>query len=276
MLRSILRKIANKLLFITQTNIKTSVEISYLQPNNRLLNKRVLITGGSKGIGYAIAKKFIKEGAKVIITGRNEDDLKKASTDIGCYYIIADALNHNNIIDSIDRSEQILGGIDILVNNAGISLHEGNIRNVSEESFDKQININLKASYFYAKEFINNVEKNRINNASILFVSSERGTYVDDLPYGLTKVAINSLTQGLGKLLIKNNIRVNAIAPGITATQLTGFSEDNLSANYATGRVYLSDEVAEVACFLVSDSAKCLSGQILTCDNGNSVNSYRK
>ena len=99
---------------------------------------------------------------------------------------------------------------------------------------------------------------------------------MDDLPYGIIKAAINSLTQGLSKLLIQNNIRINAIAPGITATDMTGRSKDDLFAqHYSTGRYYLPEEVAEIASFLISDAAGCLSGQIIVCNNGKSIN-YRK
>lgn len=276
MIRKFLRKIANTFIQITQDKVVTIANISYIEASNKLKGKKVLITGGSKGIGFSIAKKFVEEGAEVVITGRNINDLNVASSQIGCKYIAVDATDFSNIDDTINKTVEMLGGLNILVNNAGISLHEGNIRNVEEKQFDQQIAVNLKASYFYSQKFIHAVENNHFEDSSILFISSERGTYVDDLPYGLTKAAINSLTQGLGKLMIKNGIRVNAVAPGITATNMTGFSKDDLTMEYASGRVYLPEEIAEVACFISSDAAKCLSGQILTCDNGNSVNSYRK
>ena len=108
-----------------------------------------------------------------------------------------------------------------------------------------------------------------------MFLSSERGQHVDDLPYGIIKAAINSLTQGLAKMLINSDIRINAVAPGITATSMTNRTVDDLyEENYSTGRCYLPEEVAEIACFLISDAAGCLSGQILVCNNGKSLN-YR-
>ena len=169
----------------------------------------------------------------------------------------------------------MLGGVDVLVNNAGISLHEGTIRNVRYEQFDRQIDVNFKGVYFLSQKFLALYEKEQRKGGSILFLSSERGQHVDDLPYGIIKAAINSLTQGLAKMLINSDIRINAVAPGITATSMTNRTVDDLyEENYSTGRCYLPEEVAEIACFLISDAAGCLSGQILVCNNGKSLN-YR-
>ena len=92
----------------------------------------------------------------------------------------------------------------------------------------------------------------------------------------MTKAAINSLTQGLANRVVESGIRVNAIAPGVTVSDMTGFSSDgSLYCDYnITERVYLPEEVAEVACFLLSDASKCLSGQILVCNEGNSINAH--
>ena len=250
--------------------------ITVLEANNRLSGKKIIITGGSKGLGYAMAKKFVLEGAEVLITGRDEESLKKSASEIGCKYIPYDVSDFEHMDDFILQADNLIGGANVLVNNAGISLHEGNIRNVQFEQFDKQININLKGAYFLSQKFLAIYEANDRKDGSILFLSSERGQHVDDLPYGIIKAAINSLTQGLAKMLIRNKIRINAIAPGITATNMTGRTINNLyENNYATGRCYLPEEVAEIACFLISDAAGCLSGQILVCNNGKSIN-YRK
>ena len=257
--------------------IIVKADIKYLAPNKRLENKRILITGGSRGLGYAMAKKFVSEGAEVLITGRNIDSLKQVSEELGCKFIQFDSTDFDNIDSFINKAKSILGQIDVLVNNAGISLHEGNIRNVTKESYDAQFNTNLKSVYFLSQKFLELYENNHQQNGSILYLSSERGKYVDDIPYGLIKASINSLTQGLSFLLRNSDIRINAVAPGITTTDMTGTSPDNLySGKYATGRYYLPEEVAEVACFLISDAAKCISGQIIGCDNGYNVNSYKR
>lgn len=254
----------------------TTANISLLEPNKRLLGKKIVITGGGSGLGYYMAKKFVDEGGIVLITGRREDVLKTASEELGCHYICFDVSKCNEMDLFIQKAANILDGIDCIVNNAGISLHEGDIRNVSESGYDQQFGINLKGGYFLSQSFINYFEKNKRTNGSILFVSSERGQYVDDIPYGLIKAAINSLTQGMAKLLIRSSIRVNAVAPGVTVSDMTGKTRENLySKEYATGRFYLPEEVAEVACFLLSDVSSCLSGQILICNNGFSVNSYK-
>lgn len=225
-----------------------------------------------------MAKKFVAEGARVIITGRNEKQLIKASENIGCDFIVLDVTKFNEIEPILKSIDQRIGGFNVLVNNAGISLHEGTILNVCEKQYDRQFDTNLKAPYFITQKFLEIYLANKRTDGSILFISSERGTYVDDIPYGLTKTSINSLTQSLAKLLIHEKIRINAIAPGVTASDMTGreVGGNMYAPNYSTGRTYQPEEVAEVACFLISDAASCLSGQILNCNNGDSVNTYRK
>lgn len=175
----------------------------------------------------------------------------------------------------IEKVNQLLGGVNILVNNAGISLHEWDIANVSIEQFNQQINTNLRGGYFLTQKFLETIRNNKTPNANILFISSERGIQTDDIPYGLTKAAINSLVKGLAPKLIKENIRINAVAPGITTSDMTGFKkEGNL---YYKGnpnhRVYLPEEVAEVATFLISYASSCISGQIKVYNEGNTGNS---
>ena len=262
-------------LFIPKNVLRADIHL--LEPNQRLTGKKIIITGGGHGIGFAMAKKFKSEGADVLITGRNEEVLIKSAKELGCAYMVLDITNTREFDSFIKLADQKLGGVNVLVNNAGVSLHEGNILNVTEETFDTQINTNLRGGYFLSKHFIKFINENQRNDGNILFLSSERGQYADDIPYGLTKAAINSLTKGLAMFLRRDNIRVNAVAPGITATSMTGYTKDNLyMQNYSTGRCYLPEEIAEVACFLISDAAGCLSGQVLYCDNGFSNNSYKK
>ena len=170
-----------------------------------------------------------------------------------------------------------IGGFNCLVNNAGISLHERSFFDVTEEQFDSQFSTNLKGGYFLTQCFVDGYRGGG-KNGKVIFLSSQRGSFVDDIPYGLTKATINSLVQGLAYDLIEYGIRVYGLAPGVTLTDLIG-EETNGNLYYEINRskrIYLPEEVAEVAAFLLTDIANCLSGNILVCDEGRSINSYKK
>lgn len=256
---------------------KITANISYLQPNNRLAGKKIIVTGGGKGLGAAMAKKFVSEGASVLISGRDEKALKVTAEKIGCKYLILDIQNTTELDKFISEADRILGGVDCLVNNAGISLHEPTFFDVTPETFDAQIATNLRGGFFLTQSFTKLLlQKKRKGN--VLFVSSETGDTVDIRPYGFTKAAINSMVQGLACLFVKEGIRVNAVAPGITASDMTGYKADGdlYLAGNATERVYLPEEVAETACFLLSDVSGCVSGQVIVCNNGKTINSRWK
>ena len=256
-------------------NVKAAISLS--TPTDKLAGKKIIVTGGSRGLGAAMAKKFVQEGASVLITGRNEDTLKKTSEEIGCSYMVLDMMSPEKFDKFISEAESKLDCLDILVNNAGVSLHENSFFDVVPDGFDTQIDTNFKGGYFLTQSFIKRmIELGRAGN--VLFISSETGETVDFRPYGFTKAAVNSMVQGLAHLYAKNNIRVNAIAPGVTASDMTGFkADDNLYTDYnRISRVYLPEEVAEVAAFLVSDISNCVSGQIIACNNAQSVNARWK
>lgn len=256
-----------------QQRVVVRPRISYLSPHNRLFGKNIIVTGGNRGLGYAMAKKIVEEGGHVVIAGRNGDSLKQASDEIGCSYVLLDVLRPDTFDDFIASCEAVLPGINGLVNNAGISLHEGDFRRVEPRQFNAQFDTNLRGSYFMTQAFVRLLE-NRKRRGVVLLVSSETGETVDYLPYGLTKAGVHSLTKGLAKYLIQSGIRVNAIAPGVTASEMTGFkAEGNLYCPYnLTHRVYLPEEVAEIACFLLSDAASILNGQILVTNEGKTIN----
>lgn len=251
----------------------------YVRPkicnNSNFANKVVLVTGGSEGIGFEIAKKFSKCGAHVIITGRNEEKLKKAVSDLNnaIYYKndIADLEKHRDLLDFIYGK---FNKIDILVNNAGISNHEKDYISVSEKSFDEQFNINLKGPYFLTQRIIKREKK----DLNIIFITSERGSQCDYLPYGLTKIAINSLIEGLSCEYFKNGIRVNGIAPGATCSNIVKVDkESNLASDYyISNRLFIPEEVAEIVSFLADDTSSCISGEIIHTNGGNHLNTWLK
>jgi len=250
-----------------------TAHVSYLQPNGRLAGKKIIITGGGKGLGAAMATKYVSEGASVLISGRKEVDLKATADRIGCSYLTLDVQDTSVLDRFIKNANEILGGADCLVNNAGISLHEPTFFDVTPETFNAQIATNLRGGFFLTQSFTRMLLREK-RKGNVLFVSSETGETVDIRPYGFTKAAVNSMVQGLASLFVKDGIRVNAVAPGITASDMTGFKADGnlFLAGNATERVYLPEEVAETACFLLSDASGCISGQVIVCNNGKTIN----
>lgn len=259
--------------------IRVTASINTLTPSRSLDGYKIIITGGGRGLGFAMAKKFITEGAKVLITGRNETTLIAAANELDCLYEVLDITRPELFEDFVHRAADRLGGLNTLVNNAGISLHENSFFDVTPSTFDVQVDTNLKGAFFMTQAFIRHLKSTGENLAgSILFVSSETGDTMDCRPYGYTKAAVNSMVQGLAYLFRKQHIRINAIAPGVTATDMTGAAKDgNLYAGeYGEGRVYLPVEVAQAATFLISPAAACISGQIITCNNAQTVNARWK
>lgn len=266
-------------LILAKRPIYTTANIVTLAPHNRLVNKKIVITGGSRGLGYYMAKKFVFEGADVLIAGRNEETLQKVAVEVGCKYLLLDVQNVFSFEGFIKEADKLLGGINCLVNNAGISLHEDGILHVSPEDFDVQINTNFKGAFFLSKAFLakcNEKKEDCVKN--ILFITSETGITVDERPYGLTKAALNSLVQGLAYRFVSQGYRINAIAPGITATEMTGICrEGNLYCDgMPTKRYYLPEEIAEIACFMLSDASNLLNGQIIVCNEGKTINARWK
>lgn len=257
----------------------TYAKISYLLPNQTLVGKKIVITGGGRGLGFAMAKKFKTEGADVLIAGRNEQNLKSSAEEIGCKYLPLDVQNVDSFKTFIEEADKLLGGVNCLVNNAGISLHEKGFLEVSTDQFDSQFDTNLRGAFFLTQCFINKCKENASEETkNILFVSSETSTTVDERPYGLTKAAMNSLVQGLAYRYVNDGYRINAIAPGVTVTDMVGVKTDgDLTCGYnVTKRYYLPEEVAEVASFLLSDVSNCLNGQILVCNEGKTINARWK
>lgn len=277
---SVKKYVKNAIRYILKEHKPTIVNVEVVQKTNKEMfkNKNILITGGSRGLGFYMAKKFRDDGAKVIITGRKKENLEKAKKELGTGIDIyqLDMKEIEKFPDFIKSLFDKYGHIDCLINNAGISLHEQDIKNVDKEKFENQISTNLEGSYFLAKEYIKNIKERKILG-NLIFISSERGAQCDFLPYGLTKVALNSLTEGLSRKFYRDGIRVNAVAPGVTATEMTGIVKNsNLYAENASGRYFIPEEVAEVVEFLASENSKCISGEIIYCDAGQHLNPWWK
>ena len=264
--KRIIRKIA-KFILASQPDAFVQVNVGQIQSGSILKDKKIVITGGGSGLGFAMAKKFISEGAQVVISGRNADKLNAA----------AEKLGHSK--EFLEKVKELLGGrIDCLVSNAGVSLHENIYTNVTVEGFDKQFNTKFRAGYFLGKAFLEMKTKEEQPNAELLYITSETGDQVYDIPYGMTNAALNSMVGAFSRRVYQQGIRVNAIAPGVTLTEMTRdyaeSSDGNLYRNCASGRTFLPEEVAEVACFLLSDASKCISGEVIHCNAGNHLKAF--
>lgn len=254
----------------------SSVAISTPTYSNILEGKNVLITGGSSGIGFAIAKKCASCGANVLISGRNVAKLQNAVLEIGkerCKYIVWDLSAIEDVKMRLDECEKILGGdISVLVNNAGVPPTKfwGEI---DEDEWNRIYNTNLKGLFFITQELVKRWKQRSYNHyKKVINISSQGGFVGATYPYRMVKWDIRGLTEGLGKALIKDKIIVNGIAPGVVKTSMQSFSlqqGDNLYTNQnPIERVILPEEIAELALFLISDASNAIVGQTIVCDGG--------
>lgn len=275
-LGSIIKKVA-KTILVNVPAAHVSVSVATTAPGSALEGRRVVVTGGSKGIGYAIAKACINQGASVVISGRSEEALKRAVTELGegARGIVFDVRDAAGAKPFLERCAEELGGsIDCLVSNAGVSCHEGSPLAVTEESFDYQVETNMKGAYFLCNAYLESAKDNSGGNNVLLLVSSETGSLAYDIPYGMTKAAMDSFMRASARRYYRSGVRVNAIAPGVVYTdmtrrQVTLGAGDDKTYDVSAGRLILPEEIAEVAVFLMSDASKCIAGEVVHCNAGN-------
>lgn len=278
--KRVIRKVA-KFVLASQPETFTKVEIAQINYGGILKNKKIVITSGGSGLGYAMARKFVYEGAEVLITGRRKEMLDKAVMKLGdnCHSIVYDVCDVGHAPDFVKNAMQVLGGnIDCFVSNAGVSFHENHFSYVTVEGFDTQFNTNFRGGYFLGKAFLEAKLKSENKEGQLLFITSETGDQCYDIPYGMTKAALNSLVGAFSRRVYRDGIRVNAIAPGVTLTDMTKdyaeAADGNLYRSCASGRTFLPEEIAEVACFILSDASKCISGEVIHCNAGNHLKTF--
>lgn len=270
------KKIVNNIIEPTIVQNKFYPQICITQSSQILKNRTALITGGTSGIGYAIAKSFLLSGASVVITGRKYEKItivcEKLKTETGLDNVYGYELNNENVSIFDNAYTDILSivpgnTIDILVNNAGVI--GSDFRWVTPDEFDRTLNINLKAPYFLSRLFVNDLlSKNKEGN--ILNIVSSSGIRPATSPYMLSKWGLRGLTEGLGRLLAPQGIIVNGIAPGPTATPMQPLQEDNdisWPKNLAK-RMTTPEEIASMATMLVSSSCRTIIGDIIYMSGG--------
>ena len=253
--------------------IALTVNIGQLSPGRLLQDRVVFITGGTTGIGYQIAQKCVAQGARVIVTGRNQGAIDRARYSLGesCEGILFDVRDFKRYGTLFEEATKYFGNINCLVNNAGISLHEGSFMNVTEHTWDAQLDTNLKAPYFLTQAWLRYYREKQMKLGRILMMASDTSGMGSTIPYGITKAGIASFTRGLAKHIVLEGIRVNAIAPGTTRTAMTeDFTKGEIVRDSTEGkRVLFPEEIAETAVFLLSDLSTCISGQVIGCTESN-------
>ena len=239
-----------------------------------LENKVTIITGGTRGIGLETAKLFIENKAKVIIFGSKKEsvdnavnELKQKGLDIEGYY--PNLNNYEEISEVIKTIYDKYGHIDILINNAGISANK-KIEDTTHLDFEKIMDLNVNAIFNMTKAIIPYMKEN--NSGVILNTSSMVSIYgqPSGVGYPTSKFAVNGLTKSLARELAPSNIRVNAVAPGITKTDMVASLPkemiEPLIKTIPLGRIGVPRDIANAFLFLASDMASYITGVILSVD----------
>lgn len=257
-------------LAVTNVNFKT------VHPSQLLTEKTILVTGGSSGIGKAIAKVCLASGAKVIISGRDENKLQKAKNELqqisqSIYTLNLDISEVSGLVDIPQKILQLTGTpVNVLVNNAGIA--KGNFDNLNEKDFSAVVDTNLKGTVFLTKLITDDMIRNEIQG-NILNIISSSGNRPALSAYELSKWGLKGFTLGLAKKLIKKGIVVNGIAPGPTATPML-IADGNKNLYHPTnpsGRFTTPEEIANLAVFLISDMGRQIVGDIIYMTGGGAV-----
>ena len=239
--------------------------------------KVVLVTGGSRGIGREVAEVYAENGYDVVINYVSDktdvEGIKKEFEEKGvkCLLVKADVSKAEDVEKMVESAIAEFGEIDVLVNNAGIT-RDTLLMRMSEEDFDKVIEINLKGTYLVTKAVTKYMMKKRsgsiINLASVVGVVGNAG----QCNYSASKAGIIGFTKSVAKELASRNIRANAVAPGFIATDMTSVLSDsvkeNINAQIPLKRMGTAKEVAEVIYFLGSEKSSYITGQVINIDGG--------
>ncbi len=245
---------------------------------SRFQGETVIVTGSSSGIGEGIARRFAAEGANVVLNSRSRDDLENVAKDLDeerTLIVDGDVGKSGFAKQLVAQAVERFGGLDVLVNNAGVGAF-GMLADASDEDIDKVIDVNVKGVLYLCREAIPHLAKTR---GSIINTSSVSGTGGDwTLPiYNASKGAVTNLTRSLALQLGRKGIRVNAVNPSITRSEMTGGITDNddlvkaFMRRMPLGRIAEPDDIAWPVLFLASDDARFVTGVNLAVDGGVSA-----
>jgi len=248
-----------------------------------LTGKVALVTGGARGIGRAICEALAEAGAKVVVSDLRLEDAQQTADAIGGMAVEMNVMDFDAIKRGVKVVEDALGGIDILVNNAGI-FNMASIDKVTVEDYRRQYDINVGGTIFACQAVVPSMKKR--GGGAIINFSSQAGRRgeANVMLYCSTKAAVISITQSLALELAGDNIRVNAIAPGVIDTPMwdvvdaqfaeyenkpKGQKKREVGEAVPLGRMGVPKDVADPVVFLASDEARYITAQTLNVDGGN-------
>lgn len=240
-----------------------------------LKEKVAVITGGTRGIGFATAKKFLENEAKVVLLGSKQETVEKAIKElkqidssyevIGFYPNLSSKEEMNEVFKKV---KEIYGRIDILINNAGIS-SKTKIEDYSEEEYDKITNLNIKSVFNCSKQIIPYLKETKgviLNTSSMVSIYGQPSGVM----YPTTKFAVNGITKSLARELAPQGIRVNAVAPGIINTDMVAKLPkemiEPLIKTIPFGRIGEPEDIANAFLFLSSNLSSYITGVVLSVD----------
>ncbi len=247
-----------------------------------LENKVAIVTGGAKGIGLAIGRRFAADGARVVLADVDEDAGSRAAEEIGALgavrFVRCDVGDRADVDNLVASTVHVWGSVDVLVNNAGI-VHGAEFLDLTEADFDRVLRVNLKGAFLVgqaaARQMVAQVAAGGEPGA-VVNMSSVNAVFAiaTQVPYSVSKGGMNGLTKVMALALAPHGIRVNAIGPGsITTDMLASVVTDKearrrVLSRTPLGRIGDPAEIAAIAAFLVSDEASYITGQTLYADGG--------
>jgi meso-butanediol dehydrogenase / (S,S)-butanediol dehydrogenase / diacetyl reductase len=255
---------------------------------NRFEGKTVVITGGSRGIGAAIARRFAAEGAGVVVAA-NEQAVEAVAAQIreaggSAHPVIVDVTDKASVVALYDEAERVYGSVDISIQNAGV-ITIARIEAMTEAEWDKILDVNTKGVFLCCQEAIARMRKHGRGGRLINTASGQaRQGFVFTPHYAASKFGVVGITQSLAKELAKESITVNAFCPGIIDTDMWAYNDQawgKLLGNYKPGelmaewvegipmgRAGTGEDVAGLVAFLASEDASYITGQTINVDGG--------